>query len=54
MAASSDGVDVVTGMADDYQPQLSPDGTKLCFTRQGVTKDVYVAPSPAAAAWERR
>jgi Tol biopolymer transport system component len=39
------GVNVIDGTTDDYQPQVSPDGTKLCFTREtGGDKDVFVAP----------
>ena len=39
------GTAVVAGTTNDYQPSLSADGTKLCFTRQGATKDVYTVPS---------
>ena len=40
------GVDVIDGTTNDYQPEVSPDGTKLCFTRESATgdKDVLVAP----------
>ncbi len=38
------GNSVVTGNVDDTQPQVSPDGTKLCFTRQEGTKNVYTVP----------
>ncbi len=39
------GTAVVAGATNDYQPSLSADGTKLCFTRQGATKDVFTVAS---------
>jgi Ca2+-binding RTX toxin-like protein len=38
------GAAVIDGITDDYQPQVSPDGTRLCYTRQGISKDVMTAP----------
>ena len=35
------GTGVVTGTTDDYQPAVSPDGTRLCFTQQGADKDIF-------------
>ena len=40
---------VIDGTTNDYQPQVSPDGTKLCFTREVTTKDVFVAPITGGA-----
>jgi hypothetical protein len=37
------GTGVIAGTSDDYHPQVSPDGTKLCFTRQGANKDIYTS-----------
>ena len=41
------GTPIVTGAASDYQPALSPDGSKLCFTHElsGTGKDVYTVPA---------
>ena len=36
------GEPVVTGNTNDYQPSLSPDGTRLCFTRDSGDKNVVV------------
>ena len=38
-------------MVDEYQPSISPDGSKLCYTRQSTlsntgTADIYVADLP--------
>ena len=39
------GDPVVTGTTNDYQAALSPDGTRLCFTRDSAAdKDIFVAP----------
>jgi Tol biopolymer transport system component len=38
------GNSVVGGNTDDTQPQVSPDGSKLCFTRQEGTKNIFTAP----------
>jgi Tol biopolymer transport system component len=43
------GTPVVAGTTNDYQPALAPDGENLCFTRQGATKDIAVAPSTGGA-----
>ena len=43
----TDGTGVLTEASDDYQPYVSPDGTKLCFTRDGTSgtdKDVFISP----------
>jgi hypothetical protein len=42
------GTGVITGTNDDYHPQVSPDGTKLCFTRQGANKDIDTALTTGA------
>jgi TolB protein len=45
------GTVVVDGADDDYQPYVSPDGTKFCFTRDpGATKDVLILPISGAGA----
>lgn len=45
------GTPVVTGATNDYQPALSPDGSKICFTRQGANgKDIFIAPSAGGTA----
>jgi TolB protein len=38
------GNSVVGGNIDDTQPQVSPDGTRLCFTRQEATKNIFTVP----------
>ena len=38
-----DGTGVITDATDDYQPYVSPDGTKLCFTRDAGDKDVFIS-----------
>jgi len=43
------GTPVVAGPTHDYQPALAPDGDNLCFTRQGTTKDIAVAPPTGGA-----
>ncbi len=43
------GTPLVVGPTNDYQPALAPDGDNLCFTRQGATKDIAVAPSIGGA-----
>jgi len=43
------GTAVVTGATNDYQPSLSADGSRLCFTRDtGADKDVMVLASTGA------
>jgi hypothetical protein len=37
------GTAVVTGGTNDYQPHVSPAGTKICFTRDSGDKDVITA-----------
>jgi TolB protein len=39
------GTAVIAPTANDYQPEVSPDGTKICFTREtsGTTKDLMLA-----------
>jgi TolB protein len=39
------GTPVLTSLANDYQPEVSPDGTRFCFTREtsGTTKDLRLA-----------
>jgi Tol biopolymer transport system component len=47
------GTAVVSGTTEnDYQPAMSADGTKLCFTRQDATngKDVLIVPSEGGLA----
>ena len=41
------GTPVIAGTENDYQPSLSADGTRLCFTRQlsPTNKDVMVHPA---------
>jgi Tol biopolymer transport system component len=41
------GTAVVAGSTNDYQPAMSADGKKLCFTREDPTngKDVYTVPA---------
>ena len=42
--SDTDGTGVLTANAtDDYQPMVSPDGTKLCFTRAGADKEVFIS-----------
>ena len=46
--SDTDGTGVITEASDDYQPYVSPDGTKLCFTRQAGDKDVFISPVTGA------
>ena len=43
--SDTDGTGVITAnTTDDYQPMVSPDGTRLCFTRQEATnKEVFIS-----------
>jgi Tol biopolymer transport system component len=43
--SNTTGTFVVAPTANDYQPEVSPDGTQICFTREtsGTTKDLRLA-----------